>query len=1370
MSAKLRIALRAVLSGAVLWAAGPGHAGSHSATSNITTVDTRATAISVAGRVLDAVGRAPLAGVTVTLAGQTTATGSDGSYSFAVVSLPAGATLTASRAGYRSQTVTVKSPAGARAVTVKDILLARATTTKPTVTSVRGKYEGIFLGGVSFENEYEATVDWGGGQPGYVRFLANGRVLRDVTGTGPEYASSVDIGSAFRPSFSGTANRLTVQAVSASGQASEPVEVYVTVIPLPDALQYVSLGDGPLTVFLNGHIALDFDFPKPPIKAVLDLPLIGKFGCEVAANASFDYTVTDGEWEAAFGVGAEGKQGKRGRRPTIPGLTRYPKLKLYVGNKEISGEIDAGARGTATVYRGITFDEVFGHGAIEARLELGRVGLLDLFGPGLSSAVGRIPYLGDVVKIVSVIIYVIPGLDGELVIALHPDFHFESLEIAGKVGLDTAYEPNLGVAKMRLYLGGEPSVTFGIPGELFRKLQFRVYAGVEFSSWIFQFGPYEHVFVDVSIPSVQSLAAFVVPGSSRRVVLLRAVGPNYGILQPLPRQYLLAGGERFMWFQPESSRSLKSSVSDHFRRLSGTRPRGAVMTELVGRDKVAQHGALGTPPTNGRDTGGSVGAASGGAVPSQADLTLVANSFPNSQPALGSRGTELMLLYVADNGSSNALQFTDIKWTRWDRTNWSVPQTIETNTQAEFGPQLAYDGNGDAIAVWERVADPNFNQTNLTAMASEMEIVWAKWSRETGTWSKPLALTTNDYLDHAPLLCGPMADGSVLTVWTRNYANQLMGAGPVGAVENDQVMWSKWNPVAQSWSQPLTLVSNLPYRLSQSLSGVSNRAVYVWTRDLDGILTNAFDQQVFYCQWQDGAWGPVTQFTTDTSGNRNTRVSVSPLGQVYLVWQQGTNLVLSTNFSASVSPVRADSQTAGFADYAMTAGSQGNLVLLWQEMSQAGSDAHYMVYDPASGTWSRDMLLCNDPALERSFAPVWDNLDNLTVAYNKVEILRTNKTLTLEDGQTVTITNVPQPGRVDLVVTKRALVRDLALLSGDLSVSGDNYLPGDPLTLSATVRNIGDVAVSNVVVSFFDGDPKAGGSLITNVAVSALLEGGATAPVEARWIMPEPAAPHTLYAIVDHAGAVTEYSEENNSQHVRVGGTDLAVSVKSSQAERDGSVRIIAVVQNLGAPAAPASVVAVRLEGQTNAPLAVVSVPELEPGRLAEVALDLPAGTQPEGERLYRLFADETRATADVDLRNNTVAFAVNLWVDTDGDGMPDGWEQTHGLASDNPADASADPDQDGLSNLAEYLAGTDPRDGHSYLWISSIGVAEQPAGIELRWGSVPNRLYTVLRSESVPADFVPIVEHVLSTPPENVWVDSTATNSATYFYRIKVE
>ncbi len=46
--------------------------------------------------------------------------------------------------------------------------------------------------------------------------------------------------------------------------------------------------------------------------------------------------------------------------------------------------------------------------------------------------------------------------------------------------------------------------------------------------------------------------------------------------------------------------------------------------------------------------------------------------------------------------------------------------------------------------------------------------------------------------------------------------------------------------------------------------------------------------------------------------------------------------------------------------------------------------------------------------------------------------------------------------------------------------------------------------------------------------------------------------------------------------------------------------------------------------------------------------------------------------------------------VDTDGDGLPDVWEASHGSSPTTP-DALLDPDFDGLTNIQEYNAGTNP-------------------------------------------------------------------------------
>jgi beta-glucanase (GH16 family) len=54
-------------------------------------------------------------------------------------------------------------------------------------------------------------------------------------------------------------------------------------------------------------------------------------------------------------------------------------------------------------------------------------------------------------------------------------------------------------------------------------------------------------------------------------------------------------------------------------------------------------------------------------------------------------------------------------------------------------------------------------------------------------------------------------------------------------------------------------------------------------------------------------------------------------------------------------------------------------------------------------------------------------------------------------------------------------------------------------------------------------------------------------------------------------------------------------------------------------------------------------------------------------------------------------------------DGIPNGWKQQYNLNPFDPALAAEDPDGDGMSNLQEYLAGTDPTNSASLLYITSV-------------------------------------------------------------------
>ncbi len=89
-----------------------------------------------------------------------------------------------------------------------------------------------------------------------------------------------------------------------------------------------------------------------------------------------------------------------------------------------------------------------------------------------------------------------------------------------------------------------------------------------------------------------------------------------------------------------------------------------------------------------------------------------------------------------------------------------------------------------------------------------------------------------------------------------------------------------------------------------------------------------------------------------------------------------------------------------------------------------------------------------------------------------------------------------------------------------------------------------------------------------------------------------------------------------------------------------------------------------------------------------------------------------------------TAGRANTLTADRDLDGMPDDWEQQHGLNPDSAADAAEDLDGDHAANLDEYQAGTNPASAESVFRVTDIRAA--PPLLTLRFQAAAQRAYQV--------------------------------------------
>ncbi len=220
---------------------------------------------------------------------------------------------------------------------------------------------------------------------------------------------------------------------------------------------------------------------------------------------------------------------------------------------------------------------------------------------------------------------------------------------------------------------------------------------------------------------------------------------------------------------------------------------------------------------------------------------------------------------------------------------------------------------------------------------------------------------------------------------------------------------------------------------------------------------------------------------------------------------------------------------------------------------------------------------------------------------------------------------------------------DLYIASGNITLSPTHIEAGDVVTITADVRNIGNVNATNVEVKFLRGTSQIGG-----IETIGLVAPGESRSTEVQWQALE--GDHTISVEIDPANTIDELNEENNDASIQLTvhpstfyRPDMEVSagnvtvMPSSIAEGE-SVTITATVFNLGTEEAYYVTVVFNVDGVQIGPQKIISLIPVNESANASVTW-----TAIRGSHQISVLVDPANSTYELNEENNNATITVEV-------------------------------------------------------------------------------------------------------------------------------
>ena len=217
---------------------------------------------------------------------------------------------------------------------------------------------------------------------------------------------------------------------------------------------------------------------------------------------------------------------------------------------------------------------------------------------------------------------------------------------------------------------------------------------------------------------------------------------------------------------------------------------------------------------------------------------------------------------IAFDGNGNALAVwvqhdgTNIMANRFNGTSWGTAELIETdNAEDAYNPQIAFDSSGHALAVWRQYDGNRYN-------------LWANHFNGT-SWGTAELIEADNAGDAAGSQIAFDSSGNALAVWYQSDGSR------------DNVWANRFNGTSWGTAELIETDSAGSARRPQIAFDSSGNALAVWYQ------RNGAHNNIWANRFNGSSWGTTELIETDNAGSAyNPQIAFDSNGHALAVWYQ----------------------------------------------------------------------------------------------------------------------------------------------------------------------------------------------------------------------------------------------------------------------------------------------------------------------------------------------------------------------------------------------------------------------------------------------------------------------------------------------------